>query len=165
MNVNKRRVSIIIAFLIICASLNSHAQQPKVENFVVYTSEGKRCIFYDLFTELPKNGVLLVNFTSVYCKPCKKEIPQLAAIADRSKGNARLICIYAEGGKPVKENASSLGIKDRAYVDPFGNIQKQCAVSRYPVTFVIDCSHTILSRFDGYTEENIRQIEKLVLGR
>jgi thiol-disulfide isomerase/thioredoxin len=94
----------------------------KAPNFAVHSVSGKRFVFYDILKRLPPKGIVIVNFTSIYCKPCRREIPELLSIS-RKRGRAiKLICIYAESGKPVSENARELNVLDRAYVDPFGSI-------------------------------------------
>ena len=132
-------------------------------NFVMYSAQGQRYIFYDIVKKLPADGLLIFNFTSIYCRPCKKEIPELLHISKKAGKRAKLICVYAEAGSPVKENASKLGVLDSAYVDPFGKIQKKFNVKKLPVTIVINREHAILGRFVGYTEDNIKKIRKLLL--
>lgn len=139
------------------------SQDKKAEDFVVYSIEGKRTIFYDYLAAIPGNGVVLLNFTSINCKPCRKEIPELVSVIEGSGGRAKLLCIYSESGNSVRELASELNILDKAYVDPFGNIQKQYDVRKIPVTYVIRGDGTILGRYDGYTEDNIRKIQEIVL--
>jgi thiol-disulfide isomerase/thioredoxin len=134
----------------------------KVENFTVYDINGKRHLFYDLFRGLPKDGVVILNFTSIHCRPCRKEIPELVSIARTAGNRVGLICIYLEHGVQVSENASSLGVADRAYVDLFGNIKRKFDIKRVPLTFIIGRDYTIQSRIDGYSAENIKKIEHLV---
>ncbi len=136
-------------------------QATRADNFIVYNVDGKRTVFYELFRNLPNNGMIILNFTSIYCKPCRKEIPELLKIANRSNGRSHLVIIYAETGADVKKNASSMGVYDMAYVDPFGNIRKQYNVEKIPATFIIKKNYLIANRFNGYSEDFIKQIEKL----
>jgi hypothetical protein len=70
--------------------------------------------------------------------------------------------IYAETAALAQPGAAELGITDRAYVDPFGNVQKLFGVKKIPVTIIISKNLIQLCRFDGYTGDNIRGIEKVV---
>ena len=143
-------------------SSDAAGQSGKVENFAIYNIQGKRCIFYDIVKSLPEDSVLILNFTSIKCKPCRKEIPELANITVKSGNRARIMFIYAESSVQAQPAAAELGITDRSYVDPFGNVQKLFNVKKIPVTIIISKNYIQLCRFDGYTGENIRGIEKVV---
>ena len=69
---------------------------------------------------------MIVNFTSVTCLPCKKELPELLKIVNE-KGQpdkVNLMCIYAEDAVKAKKSADALGVTSFTYTDIFGNIQK-----------------------------------------
>jgi thiol-disulfide isomerase/thioredoxin len=152
-----------VLFIVFCGQDTLISQSAKVENFIVYSVHGKRTVFFDLFESLPKDGVLILNFTSIYCKPCRKEIPELVAIAGKAGNRAKLVCIYAESGNTVKELAMELNVLDKTYVDPFTNIQKQYNIKKIPVTLVISKNYMNLGRFEGYSADNIKKIETIVL--
>lgn len=155
----------ISAYIIFTASGDICSQSRSVPNFAMYNVTGKRFVFYNILKKLPPGGIVILNFTSIYCKPCRREIPELLSISGKGGSAVRLVCIYAESGKPVSENARELGVLDRAYVDPFGAVRSKFDVKKIPVTILIDKSHTILGRFEGYTESNIKSIKKIVIGR
>jgi thiol-disulfide isomerase/thioredoxin len=137
-------------------------QAGKVENFVLYDVNGRRGIFHDLFSSLPRNGMLILNFTSIHCLPCRKEIPELATIAATAGNRAKLVCVYAECGDPVRESATSLNVLNSAYTDSFGNIQKLFNVKKIPVTIIINKNLTLVERFEGYTPESIQKIKAIL---
>lgn len=144
------------------SSEDIHSKNKRVENFIFYSVDGKRQDFYDLIKSLPINCIIILNFTSIYCKPCRNEIPKLLEIAGKAGNRAKVICIYSECGNLVKENACLFNIVDSTYVDPFGNIRKQFNVKAVPVTFIISNNFLELNRFDGYTEDNIKNIENII---
>jgi thiol-disulfide isomerase/thioredoxin len=154
----------LFAVFTVLAILSGEAggQSGKIENFAIYNIQGKRCIFYDIVNSLPENGILILNFTSIKCKPCRKEIPELVSSTSKSGNSAKIMFIYAENAALAQPGAAELGITDRAYVDPFGNIQKIFGVKKIPATIIISKNYIQLCRFDGYTRENIRGIEKVV---
>jgi thioredoxin 1 len=45
------------------------------------------------FTQLPKGGVLAIDFTAAWCGPCKVMKPVLAALAAEYAGRARIVAI------------------------------------------------------------------------
>lgn len=154
---------VILAFLsLVLLSTNAGISSSviKAQNFPVYNLNGERHVFYKMLAELPERGLMIVNFTSITCLPCKKEIPELKNTSEISE-KIKLILIYAENSEGVKDNAASMGVAENAFVDPFGNIQKLYGVKQYPVTFVINKKYEIVGRFDGYTEANIKKIKQI----
>lgn len=159
-----KRLKLQLLFIAIVSGLFLSAAiqaDTTAENFAVYNIRSERFIFYKMMDSFPDNTMVIVNFTSINCPPCRKEIPELKKIADASGGKVRLICIYAEAADSAGPSAESLGIRDNAYVDPFAHIQKLYNVKKYPVTFIIDMQHKILGRFEGYTPGNINKIKKI----
>jgi len=153
--------TVILFFILQIFTRNPVYSGMKAENFPVFSINGERFVFYKLVDAMPDKGLIIVNFTSVDCRPCKKEIPELKSIAESGGERLKLMCLYTETADQAKPNAESLGVSDNAFVDPFGNIQKLYRVKKYPVTFVIDKHYSILGRFDGYTPANIKKIRKL----
>lgn len=130
-------------------------------NVAVYTIKSERHILHELLDALPEDGVAMLNFTSVNCLPCKKEIPELRAIAGKAK-NVKLLCIYAEEAAIAGPHAKKMGIYDCSYVDALGVVQAKFGVKKYPVTILINKKREIVGRFEGYTVENIEAIKKIV---
>ena len=161
---NKTVYSLIIVIMFLASQFigaGVSAKKQKAPNFPVYDVNGKRHVFYLMIDALPRGGIMIVNFTSIFCKPCKKEIPELIEIA-KGKRKVKLICIYSERGNPVKQSASSLGAMDIAYVDPFGAIRSKYNVEKIPATVLVNKSCDIIGRFEGYTEANIGKIRQMV---
>ena len=150
------RLIVIVSSLMLLSSGNT-----AVEDFVIFDVHGKRHTFYELVGKVPHGGLLIVNFTSVYCRPCKKEIPELLEIKNSSE-KMRLLFIYAECCEPVKDHASSFDILDMAFVDPFGKVRGIFQVKSFPVTFIINRNNRIVGRYDGYTEESVKAIRDAV---
>lgn len=148
-------------FIVISALLLISAGNTAVEDFVIFNVHGKRHTFYELVRQVPHGGLLIVNFTSVACRPCKKEIPELLEIKN-SSDKMSLLFIYAECCQPVKDHASSFDILDMAFVDPFGKVRGIFEVKSFPVTFIINRNRTVVGRYDGYTTENIESIRDAV---
>ncbi len=154
-----------LAFIAFTATEDIFSQSRTSPNFALHTINGKRLVFYNILKRLPPKGIIILNFTSIYCKPCIREIPELLSISGRGGSRIKLLCIYAESGKSVRDNARQLGVLDRACVDPFGALRSKFSVEKIPVTILIDKSRTILGRFEGYTESNIRSIKRIVIGK
>ncbi len=149
----------IISLAIIAAASPAPAQE--APNVPLYDLAGARQVLYSLVDELPGGGILILNFTSITCKPCKKEIPELLAMAGSSK-KVKLLFIYAEAAQEAAPHAMDFGAQDRAYVDPLGAVQSKYGVKSYPVTVVINKKYAIIGRFEGYTPGNMDAIQRLI---
>lgn len=160
-NIIKGILLLSSAALFIMTGINAVSSGTKAANFPVYSVRGERFVFYKIIDSMPDDGIIIVNFTSVNCLPCKKEIPELKKITGSGNGRLKLMCIYAESADLAGRSAESLGATADSYVDPFGNIQKMYNIAKYPVTIIVDKKHRILGRFDGYTSDNIKKIKKI----
>ena len=52
----------------------------------------------------------MLYFTSIHCKPCEKEIPELLQLIKKSQKNILCYFVYAEGIEEVNAQASQYGI-------------------------------------------------------
>ena len=131
---------------------------PEFQNFALYDVEGNRQVFYGILKENP-GKIFVLNFTSVDCVPCKKEIPELIDL-EKKTSHMKLFCIFGEAGNLAKPLGKSLGLST-IYSDPVENIQKIFGVKSYPTTVVIH-KGKILSTLVGYNEENTKLLRKLL---
>jgi thiol-disulfide isomerase/thioredoxin len=131
---------------------------PEFQNFALYDVEGNRQVFYGILKENPGQFFVL-NFTSVDCVPCKKEIPELIDL-EKKNPQMKLFCIFGEAGNLAKPVGKSLGLTT-IYSDPVENIQKIFGVKSYPTTVVIH-KGKILATLVGYNEENTKLLRKLL---
>ena len=147
---------ILILILLIQFPLYS---DPEFQNFALYDVEGNRQVFYGILKENP-NKIFVLNFTSVDCVPCKKEIPELIEL-EKKTPQMKLYCIFNEAGNIAGPVGKSLGLPN-AYSDPMENIQKIFGVKSYPTTVVLGKQGKVIATLIGYNEENIKQLKKLL---
>jgi len=153
------------AVLLVFFTAVSFADTARIHNFPVYNVLSQRMTLFSILEKLPKNGSLVINFTSIHCEPCRKEVPELVELS-RDQGNTAVLFIYAEYNKAeVREYASAL-IKDDKIMpmvctDLFGTIQKEFGVKSVPCTLVVDRQGRIRGRFEGYTPGNMEKIKHL----
>jgi thiol-disulfide isomerase/thioredoxin len=153
---------LLTLFILFSTAGLSTTGMSNVPNFVLYDIRGKRNIFYRIVEKIPGNGMVILNFTSVHCKPCRNEIPELIRIKRKAGHRVKLLVIYSEGSKSAEESASSLGAGEYAYVDPFQAIHGKFNVKTVPVTLIVNRQKKILGRFTGYTVENVKEIRKII---
>ncbi len=115
----------------------------------------------------PFRHVVILSFWATYCEPCKKEIPELTAIAQKhSTDSVKIFCISID-----KEGASKVGpvVTERKYtlpvlLDPYCKTAERYGVSSLPALFVIDPMGNIRYSSSGYNEnESLSQkIDSLI---
>lgn len=77
-----------------------------------------------------KGKVVLVNFWATYCAPCRKEMPQLVALAGRLKANGfTLITISADEAEQAADAAAFI---DRTHVPAPAYLRKAHNEDRFP---------------------------------
>lgn len=155
-------VVVLPAILFVGMSKNISFCQEAIANVALYDMKGSRRILYDLLAELPDNGIMIINFTSIYCPPCRKEIPQLISIAHESNRKAGIIFIYSEDRKKIESDVSRFNIQGQAYTDVLSNIKKKLNIERIPTTVIVDKHGRIIGTYVGYSDANIQAMKDIV---
>jgi thiol-disulfide isomerase/thioredoxin len=155
-------IFVLFIFVSIVTSKNAGETAP---DFRLFDLAGKKHNLYDIIKSLPENGFLILNFTSIYCLPCEKEIPDLVRLEKSGNGKFKLLCVFAECCKPAKEKAVKLRVFEKSLSDPFEKVKPEYSVTSFPVTFIINKKHLILGRYDGYSSKNMIEIEKILFGK
>lgn len=157
---NSKGLIILVLFILLVfyfIDLNSASVSHEAPNVALYKISGERVILYSILETIPENGFLIINFTSVYCKPCKNEIPDLLKLTI-SSSRFRILFIYADKANIAAASASRFSIFDQAYADPLGVVQSKFNVKKYPVTILISKNRRIVGIFEGYSKNNIDSI-------
>ena len=149
----ERKIFILLLFVF---SLTAQT----VSNFALFDINGNRILFNKILSEMNSDEKFVLNFTSVDCKPCEKEISELISLKEKRK-NMKLFVIFAEQGEVVKEKMKKLDLKE-AYIDPVGTLQEKFGVNGFPITIIVDKNAQRLKKIEGYSSENIKVIEKLL---
>ncbi|MCP4136076.1 MAG: TlpA family protein disulfide reductase [bacterium] len=161
------------ALLLICLSLqfvqigNVYGSKKRIHNFPLYNLERKRSLLYEVLQSLPADGYLILNFTSIYCKPCRKEIPELVGLQKAYKKRVSLWYIYSEYNKTdVTANARETGIPDMNTVcmDLFGTIKRELNIRSVPYTIIVNKNKKIISIMNGYKPGNLKKITGILRG-
>lgn len=160
-------VSLWIGVLLYFLSVDLYSSDGHIPNFAIYDTQGNRYVFYDILNMLSDDGILILNFTSIHCQPCKKEIPELLSIANETT-SCKLMCVYTEVGSEARGSAEKLGVSKQAFVDPFGNIRMKIFQKeriKIPTTLLVDKNRALIKTFTGYSRENIEGIRECIDSR
>ena len=108
--------------------------------------------------------VVVVNFWSTWCLPCRREIPELVALQSRYRDRLTIVGIVDDqaSDKTVREFMQSLGINYSVVRSTFDLTQKFPAVEVLPMTLVIDRGTRVISVRAG--EFSVSELEREILG-
>lgn len=101
-----------------------------------------------------KNKVLLIQFTSVSCGPCKASIPFLKQLnADYQNRDFNLISIESwTRNSNVLKNYRSKNNFNYSFLMSTDQVTKDYKISSVPVFFILDRNHVIKKIITGYGE-------------
>lgn len=155
-------ICLAVCFLAVSMYVFAVNTGEEIPNFPLYKTTGERIVFEDIRSALASDEILIINFTSVHCVPCKKEIPELADLA-KTMPKVKVIFIYAERGAAVKAHAASFGIADRAYCDdPLNTIFSKFGVKATPMTMIVSANGVVLEQYNGYAEKNLASMKNII---
>jgi thiol-disulfide isomerase/thioredoxin len=147
---------ILLVFFILTKGIFS--QSTEIPNSKLFPNGGGEIILHEYLESLKENELAVLNFTSVTCVPCKKEIPELLRLSEKNP-DMKLFIIFAESD-PTKF-ATGLGVS-KFYADPLGTLQNKYAIKGYPVTFIVSREKKVLARLEGYNEKNTKRLVALL---
>ncbi len=154
-------MSKILTFLLMGLLQIPLLSDPEFSNFALFDLEGKQNVFYSMLKEEKPETLFVLNFTSVDCKPCKIEIPELVEL-QKKNSRMKLLCIFSEAGDIALPVARSLGL-GKAYSDPLETIQGIFGVkASYPTTVVVDTKGKKLATLVGYNEVNMKKLKAIL---
>jgi thiol-disulfide isomerase/thioredoxin len=148
----------IVSVLLMFITHQLFSQTLEIPNSKLFPHGGGEIILHEYLESLKENELAVLNFTSVTCVPCKKEIPELLRLSEKNP-DMKLFIIFAESD-PSKF-AANLGVS-KFYADPLGTLQNKYAIKGYPVTFIVSREKKVLARLDGYNEKNTKRLVALL---
>jgi len=144
----------LILLFILFAVQSVYSQSMEIPNSKLFPKGGGDLILHEYLESLTETDIAVLNFTSVSCIPCKKEIPELLRLSEKYP-NLKLFIIFAEADPSTFAN--SLGLS-KYYADPLGTLQNKYRIKAYPVTYLVSRDKKVLSRLEGYTEKNSKKL-------
>lgn len=103
-------------------------------------------------TDLRGHAVIL-HFWATWCKPCRKELPTLQAMASRLAGSNAVVIAVAIDAKSdaasVRRYAVDLGVTIPVYLASEGTISDRYWSWGVPVTYLIDPEGRLIARSLG----------------
>lgn len=143
-----------MALILAAANLNAAFVNDPAPDFTLNNLEGKPVSLTDF-----KGRVVLINFWASWCPPCKKEFPELHALAQEMAGKPfSLVAInldksqnrvekFLEKFQPVSKTMTIL-------LDPDQKTVAAYVARSMPSSFIIDASGTIRYVHFGFSDQD-----------
>jgi thiol-disulfide isomerase/thioredoxin len=99
--------------------------------------------------------IVILSFWATYCKPCKKELPQLAAFAEKHKAeNILALCINVdrESEAAVGSFVKEINLSSPVLLDPYMKTSERYGVKSLPALFILDTLGVIRYCSYGFDE-------------
>jgi len=118
-----------------------------------------------------KGNPIVISFWATWCKPCKKELNNIAEVYEdwQDETGVKLIAISIDDSRNMHKVAPYVNSSDwdyEVYLDPNGDLKRAMGVSTVPHTFLLNGKNEIVWQHRGYMEgdedELLEQIEKIV---
>ena len=169
----KRIVLVIIGCVLFCLAWNSGpgAQDKAIKigdtfpGFFLKDVNGKNFFLNNYVGENPKNKckALILSFSASYCKPCKKEIPEIGKFMKKYGDKGLVVFIIAlekefDARKLIVETKTTLPV----LLDRYLVVPKMIGNRGIPYTVLLDEKGTVKLINTGFSEENAQQfIERM----
>lgn len=130
-------------------------------DFEAKTIAGKPFKLSDL-----KGKYIYLAFGSVGCGPCRMENREIASKYASLNHQLEIVYFSLDVSKPEWETASKkdgivwYNVSDLKGMT--GGVKTRYDVQAMPTSFLIDPAGTIVERFDGYSDDNIKRIEGII---
>jgi thiol-disulfide isomerase/thioredoxin len=95
--------------------------------------------------------VVLINFWATWCPPCREEIPEMIALANKYKGNLQIIGISMDDDPPAEVRAFARA-NNMNYPIVMGSdklSEEYGGVDALPTTFVLDTNGRVVQKHMG----------------
>ena len=147
----KTRIITLLFFIITTTTYSQNKLLPSVD---VKTINGKSININSIENnEMP----IVINFWATWCKPCKKELNNIAEVYDewQNETGVKIIAISIDDTRSMSKVApyvNSVSWEYEVYLDPNGDLKRAMGVSTVPHTFLLNSKKEIVWQHRGYVD-------------
>lgn len=147
----KTRIITLLFFIITTTTYSKNKFLPSID---VKTINGKSINISSIENnEMP----IVINFWATWCKPCKKELNNIAEVYDewQDETGVKIIAISIDDTRSMSKVApyvNSVGWQYEVYLDPNGDLKRAMGVSTVPHTFLLNSKKEIVWQHRGYVD-------------
>ncbi|MAM04768.1 MAG: hypothetical protein CMD06_02285 [Flavobacteriales bacterium] len=147
-----RKITSILIFFFI--AINCYSQENTLPSVLVKTLEGNS---FNIQNISNKNNPIVISFWATWCKPCKKELNNIAEVYEewQDETNVKLIAISIDDARSVSKVAPYVNASDweyEIYLDSNGDLKRALGVSTVPHTFLLNNKKQIIWQHKGYID-------------
>ena len=147
-----RKITSILIFFFI--AINCYSQENTLPSVLVKTLEGNSFNIQNISNE---NNPIVISFWATWCKPCKKELNNIAEVYEewQDETNVKLIAISIDDARSVSKVAPYVNASDweyEIYLDSNGDLKRALGVSTVPHTFLLNNKKQIIWQHKGYID-------------
>ena len=161
----KKRILTILSIVVLIT--NCFAQTRSLPSVNVKTLDGNSMNIL----KLENNGKpIVINFWATWCKPCKKELNNIAEIYTdwQNETGVKIVAISIDDSRSTGKVAPYINASDwdyEIYLDQNGELKRAMGVSTVPHTFLLNGNNEIIWQHKGYVDgdedELFEQIQKI----
>ncbi len=164
----KKGFAILTGIMVLCF-LTGMAQKPPLvggpaPHFQLNTLNGRPAKISDF-----QGNVVLLTFWATWCKPCKKEMPEIQAAYEtlKDEGFVVLALNFGEKGQVAEKLVREMNLTFTVLLDEEVEVAERHQVVSLPVSFFIDAQGVIRKKVVGgtLTQEEITQIFYQILNK
>jgi len=157
-----RRLLPLVLFLA-SPALGEDLDFGRVPSFAARDLDEKRIVLEELTAE----GPVVLTFWATWCKPCRKELPELQKLLKRhGERGLRVVAVSVDGPvdqAKVRPFVRSQGFDFIVVPDLDGEIRRRLQVEVVPTTFLLEGEGRILHRQVGYRQGDEKALEAALL--
>ena len=147
----KTRIITLLFFIITTTIYSQNKLLPSVD---VKTINGKSININSIENN---EMTIVINFWATWCKPCKKELNNIAEVYDewQDETGVKIIAISIDDTRSMSKVApyvNSVGWEYEVYLDPNGDLKRAMGVSTVPHTFLLNSKKEIVWQHRGYVD-------------
>tara|TARA_Y100000385_G_scaffold279920_1_gene330242 strand:+ start:432 stop:929 length:498 start_codon:yes stop_codon:yes gene_type:complete len=164
---NRQKLLSILAVFLFTTTVFSQTRM--LPNKDVKTLDGSNFNITDLYNE---GNPIVISFWATWCKPCKKELNNIAEIYDewQEETGVKIVAISIDDSRSMMRVGPYVNASEweyEIYLDPNGELKRAMGVSTVPHTFLLNGKNEIVWQHKGYVDgdedellERIKKIEK-----
>lgn len=107
-------------------------------------------------------GPVILDFWATWCKPCRKALPALQALADRHEGRVTVWTVSIDDPRSrtkIGATLRSLGVTLPALLDEDKEVAELYRVTAVPTTFLIAPDGEVVASHRGYRDGDTERLE------
>ena len=161
-----RKIFYLLPFLIFLfaeENVGKEEKKPVIPNLKFKDLDNKKVFLEDFYSK----GPILINFWTLSCEPCKKEMKHLSKINEKySETGFQVVSINMDSPrtmKKVKQFVKSQNYSFKVLSDPRMELFRKLGGNVMPLVVIVDTDGTIEKRHIGYNPGDEVQLEEEIV--